>query len=114
MQGMYPGEKIQGDIKYVPQECIRFPCYGDKYYQITAIDEYSQKRVLKIVKEKSTYETKEFIKSLRKRMGFKIETIQADNGPEFVNDDKTEKGSAFEKAVEEEEMKLRRTRPYSP
>ena len=52
MQGTYPGEKVQVDIKYVPQECIRFPCYGDKYYQITAIDEYSRKRVLKIVKEK--------------------------------------------------------------
>ena len=115
MQGRYPGEKVQVDIKYVPQECIRFPCYGDKYYQITAIDEYSRKRVLKIVKEKSTYETKEFIKSLRKRMGFKIETIQVDNGPEFVNDDdKTEKDSAFEKAVKKLNMELKRTRPYSP
>ena len=115
MQGTYPGEKVQVDIKYVPQECIRFPCYGDKYYQITAIDEYSRKRVLKIVKEKSTYETKEFIKSLRKRMGFKIETIQVDNGPEFVNDDdKTEKDSAFEKAVKKLNMELKRTRPYSP
>ena len=115
IQGTYPGEKVQVDIKYVPQECIRFPCYGDKYYQITAIDEYSRKRVLKIVKEKSTYETKEFIKSLRKRMGFKIETIQVDNGPEFVNDDdKTEKDSAFEKAVKKLNMELKRTRPYSP
>ena len=115
MQGTYPGEKVQVDIKYVPQECIRFPCYGDKYYQITAIDEYSRKRVLKIVKEKSTYETKEFIKSLRKRMGFKVETIQVDNGPEFVNDDdKTEKDSAFEKAVKKLNMELKRTRPYSP
>lgn len=115
MQGTYPGEKVQVDIKYVPRECIRFPCYGDKYYQITAIDEYSRKRVLKIVKEKSTYETKEFIESLRKRMGFKIETIQVDNGPEFVNDDdKTEKDSAFEKAVKKLNMELKRTRPYSP
>ena len=76
---------------------------------------HSRKRVLKIVKEKSTYETKEFIKSLRKRMGFKIETIQVDNGPEFVNDDdKTEKDSAFEKAVKKLNMELKRTRPYSP
>ena len=60
MQGTYPGEKVQVDIKYVPQECIRFPCYGDKYYQITAIDEYSRKRVLKIVKEKSIINIKHF------------------------------------------------------
>ena len=55
---------------------------------------------LKRIKEKSAYEMKEFIKSLRKRMEFKIETIRVDNGPEFVNDDaKTEKDSEFEKAV---------------
>ena len=41
--------------------------------------------------------------------------IQVDNGPEFVNDDdKTTKESAFEKAVRELGMHLRRTRPYSP
>ncbi len=48
-------------------------------------------------------------------MGFKIKIIQVDNGTEFVNDgDKTDKDSAFEKAVKEEEMEIRRTRPYSP
>ncbi|WP_064607138.1 hypothetical protein [Streptobacillus moniliformis] len=37
-------------------------CVGSKgirYYQITAIDEYSRKRVLKVVKEKSTYDRNE-------------------------------------------------------
>ena len=62
MDGEYPGHKVQIDIKYVPMECIRFPCYGQQYYQITAIDEYSRRRVLKIVKEKSTYETGEFLR----------------------------------------------------
>ncbi len=52
----YLGDKVQVDIKYVPEEGVRFPSYGERYYQITAIDEYSRKRVLKIVKEKSTYE----------------------------------------------------------
>ena len=40
-----PGDKVQVDIKYVPEECVRFPSYEYKYYQITAIDEYSRKRV---------------------------------------------------------------------
>ena len=53
MDGRYHEDKVQVDIKYVPEECVRFPSYGDKYYQITAIDEYSRKRMLKIVKEKS-------------------------------------------------------------
>ncbi|WP_064592349.1 hypothetical protein [Streptobacillus moniliformis] len=37
-------------------------CVGSKgirYYQITAIDEYSRKRVLKVVKGKSTYDRNE-------------------------------------------------------
>ena len=115
LDGAFPGDKVQVDIKYVPMECILFPCYGDRYYQITAIDEYSRKRVLKIVKEKSTYETSKFLRTLSERMGFKIHTIQVDNGPEFVNDnDKTDKESAFERVVEQLNMQLRRTRPYSP
>jgi IS30 family transposase len=115
MDGKYPGDKVQVDIKYVPQECVKFPAYGDRFYQITAIDEYSRKRVLEIVKEKSTFETTRFIKHLEERMGFKIRTIQVDNGHEFVNDnDKTSKDSAFEKAVAALGMELRRTRPYSP
>ena len=66
MDGKDPGEKVQVDIKYVPVECIKFPTYGCKYYQITAIDEFSRKRVLKIVKEKSTYETSKFMLTLEK------------------------------------------------
>ena len=115
LDGKYPGDKMQIDIKYVPDECIRFPSYGARYYQITGIDEYSRKRVLKIVKEKSTYETTKYLYELERRMGFPIHMIQVDNGPEFVNDDdKTDKDSRFEKAAMELEMELRRTRPYSP
>lgn len=115
INGEYPGDKVQIDIKYVPQECIRFPSYGQQYYQITGIDEYSRKRVLKIVKEKSTYETTKYLRELENRMGFPIRNIQVDNGPEFVNDDdKTGKDSAFEKAAKQLEMKLHRIRPYSP
>ena len=70
---------------------------------------------LPIVKEKSTYETAKYLWELEKRMGFPIQTIQVDNGLEFVNDDdKTEKESAFEKAGRQLDMALRRTSPYSP
>ena len=73
-------------IKHVPAECIRFPSYGSRYYQITGIDEYRRKRVLKIVKEKSTYETCKYLQELEKEMDFPIRMIQVDNGSEFVND----------------------------
>ena len=93
---------MQIDIKYVPQECVRFPSYRLRYYQITAIDEFSRKRVLKIVDEKSTYETTKFLDDLEERMGFFIHTIQVDNGLEFVNDnDRTNRESCFELAVRE-------------
>ncbi len=115
MDGKFVGDKVQIDIKYVPEECIRFPNYGSKYYQITAIDEYSRKRVLKIVKEKSTYETSKFLEKLEEEMGFKINTIQVDNGYEFVNDlERTNKKNRFERVAKELGMTVRRTRPYSP
>ena len=115
MDGEYPGHKVQIDIKYVPMECIRFPCYGQQYYQITAIDEYSRRRVLKIVKDKSTYETGEFLRNLETKMGFPIRIIQVDNGSEFVNDEnRTEKKGRFQRIAESLGMQIRRTRPYSP
>ena len=107
MEGEYPGDKVQIDIKYIPDECIRFPSYGSKYYQITGIDEYSRKRVLKVVKEKSTYETKKYVLELEKQMGFILKTIQVDNGSEFVNDEeRTDRKSGFEKVERVIELKL--------
>lgn len=111
----YPGEKVQIDIKYVPLECIGFNSYGVRYYQITALDEYSRKRVLKIVDEKSVTHTSEFIKDLEKKMGFKINTVQTDNGTEFTNSpEQNGKKSAFEIALDNERIRHKKTRPYSP
>ena len=75
--------------------------------------EYSRKRILKIVKEKSTYETKKFLENLEEMMGFPIHIVQVDNGHEFVNDnDKTSKESGFEKAAYNLGITIKRTRPY--
>ena len=71
--------------------------------------------MLKIVKEKSIYETGKYLMELEEKMGFPIRMIQVDNGYEFVNDDdRTAKDSAFEKIAKALHMELRRTRPYSP
>jgi transposase-like protein len=53
----YPGVRVQIDVKYVPNECIGFANCHSRYYQITAIDEYSRKRYLELVNELSTYST---------------------------------------------------------
>jgi len=116
-EGKYPGDKVQIDIKYVPRECITFESYGKRYYQITAIDEYSRKRVLKVVDERSPYHTSRFIKDLEEKIGFKINAIQTDNGTEFVNVQEGERGyqkTMFEIALEELKLSHKRTRPYSP
>lgn len=111
----YPGQKVQIDIKYVPHHCIGWNSYGKRYYQITAIDEYSRKRVCKIVDEKSVTHTATFLLDIEERFGFKIDTIQTDNGTEFTNDIfGTTRLSIFEEILKSKGITYRRTRPYSP
>ena len=115
VEGKYPGDKVQVDIKYVPMECLLFNSYGERYYQITAIDEYSRKRILEIVSEKSTYNTSKFVKKLEEKFGFNINVIQTDNGPEFVNTHADEgKTTLFETTLKKLNIEHKRTRPYSP
>ena len=58
--------------------------------------------MLKLVKEKSTYETAQYLRALEEKIGFPIRTVQVDNGKEFVNDnDVSGKESAFERAAKE-------------
>lgn len=111
----YPGERVQIDVKFVPNECIGFASYHSRYYQITAIDEYSRKRYMEIVEENSTYTTSNFLLRLEEGLGFKVETVQTDNGLEFVHDpDRTNKKSRFEEYLEKLNIKHKRIRPYSP
>ena len=100
-------------MKYVPLECIGFKSNYGRYYPITAIDLYSRKRVLKLVNEHNTYETSKMLKNLEKKFGFKIKTVQTDNGREFCND-KGKKEYLFEKVLRQLGIKYIRTRPYSP
>lgn len=113
LKGTYPGEYVEIDVKYVPNECIGFKNNYERYYQITAIDLYSRKRVLKLVKENNTYETTRMLKTLEKEIGFKVKVVQTDNGREFCNDREGKK-SAFEKELEKLGIEYKRTRPYSP
>ena len=111
----HPGQKVQIDIKYVPHHCILWNSYGKRYYQITSIDEYSRKRVCQIVDEKSVTHTATFLLDLEERFGFKIETIQTDNGTEFTNHGLSiDTLSVFEEVLSSKGIEHKRTRPYSP
>lgn len=113
LKGTYPGEYVEIDVKYVPLESIGFKSNYDRYYQITAIDLYSRKRVLKLVNEHSSYETAKMLLTLEKEFGFKIKTVQTDNGREFCND-REQKKSLFENTLSQLGIRHIRTRPYSP
>lgn len=111
----YPGQKVQIDIKYVPVTCIGWNSHGVRYYQITALDEYSRKRVAKIVDEKSVTHTATFLLTIEEEFGFKIDCVQTDNGREFTNDTLNGEGeSIFVEILKMKGIKYQKIRPYSP
>ena len=81
---LYPGQRVQIDVKVVPTACIVGDAQGEKFYQYTAIDEYSRFRYLEAFKEQSSYSSAVFVEHLLKKFPFKIECIQTDNGHEFT------------------------------
>lgn len=118
-QMTYPGERVQVDVKYVPLNCLtkEIKEQDGRYYQYTAIDEYTRKRVLWASKEHSTYASEEFLKIIIKRFPFKIECVQTDNGTEFtnrLNPQGTTKKTKFEKALEKLEIKHKLIKPKTP
>ena len=118
-QMTYPGERIQVDVKYVPLNCLtkEIKEKDGRYYQYTAIDEYTRKRVLWASKEHSTYASEEFLKIIIKKFPFKIECIQTDNGFEFtnrLNAQATEKKTKFENALARIGIKHKLIKPKTP
>lgn len=118
-QMTYPGERVQIDVKYVPLKSLTKEVKeaDGRYYQYTAIDEYTRKRVLWASKEQSTSASTEFIKIVMKKFKFKIECIQTDNGFEFTNRlnwQGTKKKTMFEKKLEELGIRHKLIKPKTP
>ena len=89
-----------------------------RYYQYTAIDEYSRQRVVMATKEHSTYESAKFVRLIIKKFKFNIEIIQTDNGFEFTNRlsytaDRSTK-TFFEKELEINGIKHKLIKPRTP
>lgn len=117
----YPGEKVQIDVKYVPTACLTKELQekGEKYYQYTAIDEFTRIRYTWFTNEHSTYMSSEFAKRVVKYYPFKIETIQTDNGFEFTNrlswnKSNRNRKTMFETTLEKLGIKYRQIKPYTP
>lgn len=119
--GNYPGDKIQVDVKYVPSKCMteELKEKGEKFYQYTAIDEFTRMRYTWFTNEHSTYMSSEFVKRLVRYFPFKIKTIQTDNGFEFTNRLSWNKKlqntkTIFETTLEELGIEYKNIKPYTP
>jgi len=113
-RAVYPGQKVQLDVKYVPSYCV----VGEgKYYQYTAKDECSRWTYREMYAEHSTYSSKQFVVNLVERAPFPIREIQTDNGTEFtkalLTHDPTAK-TAFEAALAEMKIRHHRIRVATP
>ncbi len=79
-QMKYSGQIVQIDMKFVPSVCIIGEAKDKKFYQYTAIDEYSRYRYLEDFEEHSTYSYAMFLKHLVKAFPYAIGCVQTDNG----------------------------------
>ena len=82
----YPGQRVQIDVKFVPDACIvgDAKSEGRKFYQYTAIDEYSRFRYLEAFEEHSSYSSAVFLDHILKAFKFKAECIQTDNTKNYI------------------------------
>ena len=112
----YPGQRVQIDVKVVPTSCIVGDAKGEKFYQYTAIDEYSRFRYLEAFKEQSTYSSAIFLEHLVKAFKFPIECVQTDNGMEFTKKLSVGKQTPtmFERALQNHGIKHKLIRPFTP
>lgn len=115
-QMLYPGQRVQVDVKHVPSSCIVSE-NGERYYQYTTIDEFSRFRYVEAFRELSTYSSAVFLEHMLKAFPFKVECVQTDNGPEFTKHYGSRNSSAltmFEKRLEEHGIRHKKIRPFTP
>lgn len=116
-QMQYPGQRVQIDVKFVPEACIVGDAKGQKFYQYTAIDEYSRFRYLEAFDEHSTYTSTVFLEHMLKKFPFKVECVQTDNGLEFTKrlaNTHTPTPTMFERKLSELGIRHKYIKPYTP
>lgn len=120
-QMTYPGERVQIDVKYVPAKSLTKEVKekDGRYYQYTAIDEYTRLRYTWFTNAHDTYASSEFAKKLVKYFPFEIKTIQTDNGFEFTNRLSWQaflknKRTMFENTLEKLGIEYKTIKPHTP
>ena len=112
----YPGQRIQIDVKFVPSVCLVNEAKGLKFYQYTAIDEFSRWRFVEAFEEHSTYSSALFLEHLIKAFPMPIECVQTDNGTEFTNrfTSHKDKPTLFQAHLEQHGIQHKLIRPFTP
>ena len=117
-QMQYPGQRIQIDVKFVPSVCLVNEAKGQKFYQYTAIDEYSRWRFVEAFEEHSSYSSAVFLDHLVKAFPCPIECVQTDNGLEFTERfcsyGGSEKPTIFQVRLSEYGIRHKLIRPFTP
>ena len=116
-QMQYPGQRVQIDVKFVPDACIVGDAKGKKFYQYTAIDEYSRFRYLEAFEEHSSYSSAVFLQHMIKRFPFKVECVQTDNGQEFtkrLGNTQNPTPTLFERTLKQCGIRHKLIKPYTP
>ena len=113
----YPGQRFQIDVKYVPTVCLVNEAQGQKFYQYTAIDEYSRWRYVEAFDEHNTYTSAAFLDHLVKTFPMPIECVQTDNGAEFTKRFYASSPlnlTLFQKRLLEYGIRHKQIRPFTP
>lgn len=112
----YPGQRVQIDVKHVPAACLVGEAAGKKFYQYTAIDEYSRFRYLEAFEEASTYTSRVFLENMLKAFPFKVECVQTDNGFEFTKRFGSDSNSPtlFERMLKQCGIRHKLIKPFTP
>ena len=115
----YPGQRVQIDVKFVPDVCIvgEAKAEGKKFYQYTAIDEYSRFRYLEAFEEHSSYSSAVFLENMLKAFKFPVECVQTDNGQEFtkrLGSSQKPTPTLFEARLKQYGIRHKLIKPYTP
>ena len=119
-QMTFPGERVQIDVKFVPISCCLNRLKGERFYQYTAIDEFSRLRFLMGFREHSTYSSAIFLEAavaFFAKYGISIKCVQTDNGLEFTNrfsPRNTEKLTLFQTTAARLGIHHKTIKPFTP
>ena len=115
-QMLFPGQRVQIDVKFVPKECKADTLpFDKKYYQYTCIDEASRERFIYHYEEHTPANTVDFAYRCFLFYGYKPEEIQTDNGTEFTwNQDKMKTIHPLQQLCINENIYHHKIRPRTP